>query len=637
MERVISNETLIIFACTLAGIALFSMWSIFVKTKRPLLHKLYFYWWLSYATWIIPLMCMRLFTLEDVTALKVLDCLTQPGGSVSAPFYLCVAVTFVEGYERMQKWMCALFIPAIVTTLVVATNDLHQLQYVEFGVIRDNIKFGPYMMVSGVINYLFLIAGIVYVIRFAIKNQSVLYWKQCILFVISGLFPMIISIGATFIFELLKMESPFTIAATPLSFLVTIVLNGIAIYRFHVLDITPIATQHILEGISDGYVILSEDGLVLKYNKRFASLIAEKYGLIQNRHLSACINNEDISQRSPLYNIMTAVESSRQGETGISYEQAITEDMDGTPQKSYFVVSISPLEVSGKVSGFAVVFKDVTQLKDSMQRLQDSKARMMEQERLAFLGQMIGGLAHNLKTPIMSISGCAVAADALVDECEESILDDQVTEEDFREIYGEMREWLGKIKEATSYMSDIITAIKGQATNISADENSMFTMDEMIKRCRLLMRHELLNSRCSLKVEYDATKEISLQGDINNLVQVIDNLLSNAIYAQKQVGGGEIVFSITYDSEYLKIMIKDRGTGIDEKVKGKLFKNMVTSKGTMGTGLGLYISDAVIRGKFQGSMWAEDREGGGSIFGISIPLEIVHMKNAVIRNEDVNR
>ena len=51
-----------------------------------------------------------------------------------------------------------------------------------------------------------------------------------------------------------------------------------------------------------------------------------------------------------------------------------------------------------------------------------------------------------------------------------------------------------------------------------------------------------------------------------------------------------------------------------------LFKEMITSKGTMGTGLGLYISNTVVRGKFGGSMWVEDNPGGGAIFGMSIPL-----------------
>jgi signal transduction histidine kinase len=116
------------------------------------------------------------------------------------------------------------------------------------------------------------------------------------------------------------------------------------------------------------------------------------------------------------------------------------------------------------------------------------------------------------------------------------------------------------------------------------------------------MRHELLNSGCRLTVNYDRNVDISLSGDINNLVQVVGNLLSNAIYAQKQKGGGEIELEILCDKENLKILVKDRGSGISPNVIDKLFKSMVTNKGTMGTGLGLYISNAVIRGKFNGML-----------------------------------
>ena len=261
-----------------------------------------------------------------------------------------------------------------------------------------------------------------------------------------------------------------------------------------------------------------------------------------------------------------------------------------------------------------------------MKKLQDSQERMMEQERFAFLGQMIGGLAHNLKTPIMSISGCISAAEALVDECVESLSDEDVTKEDYLEIYGEMREWYGKVKESTAYMSDIITAIKGQAAHISTDEQSSFTISEVLKRSMLLMRHELLNGGCPLKIKCDENEEISLKGDINNLVQVIGNLISNSIYAQKDIDGGEIEIEVYHDESKLNILVKDRGTGISENVLNKLFKSMVTNKGTMGTGLGLYISNAVIRGKFNGEMWGENRKDGGSIFGIAIPLDTVTIK-----------
>lgn len=616
----ISDWAIFIFSISIIVIMAFFVWSIKQQKKRQLLHKLLLLLALAYISWIIPLMIMRIVPNDNKVWMFILDCATQPGGSFCPPLYLCISFVFVTGNEKLARWHNLLFILPVVTTIMAWTNPLHHLYYSEFSVVRSEAVFGPYIYVSGVSNYVYLIAAIIYMLRFGIKNKETLYWKQCALFCISGLCPLLMSFYATF------SGKNVSIAATPMSFMITLLLLGIAIFQLHVLDIKPIATQHILNAISDSYLVLSDMGLVVKYNRNFEELFAKEYGITENKKLIDCVSREDIIQNSPVYNMISALESCKQGDSLISYEQSLSFETDEGPIKKYFVVDVSPLEVNGQIYGFVMMFKDITQLRNSMKRLQDSQERMMEQERFAFLGQMIGGLAHNLKTPIMSISGCVSAAEALVEECEESLDDVDVSKEDYLEIYGEMRDWLNKVKESTSYMSDIITAIKGQAANISTDENITFTIDEMIKRSMLLMRHELLNSGCRLTVNYDRNVDISLSGDINNLVQVVGNLLSNAIYAQKQKGGGEIELEILCDKENLKILVKDRGSGISPNVIDKLFKSMVTNKGTMGTGLGLYISNAVIRGKFNGEMWGENREGGGSIFGISIPIELVHIR-----------
>ena len=154
-----------------------------------------------------------------------------------------------------------------------------------------------------------------------------------------------------------------------------------------------------------------------------------------------------------------------------------------------------------------------------------------------------------------------------------------------------MGEWFQRIRDATAYMSDIITAIKGQAATVNLSESTSFTISELVERSRLLMRHELQSGNCTLEVEgEDENRDFTLHGDINNLVQVLNNLLSNAVYAQKQSGGGVITIGVKQDGDDLKIYVKDTGSGVKPQVKKRLFKEMITSKGTMGTGLGLYIS-----------------------------------------------
>ena len=619
----ISNLALVIFVAILVSVVAFAFWVFRTKRKRELLSKLFLGFAVAYGSWILPLVVMYFADASDNSLMFILDCAMQPGGAICSPLYLCIAISFVKGYDTWKKWMSWLFVVPIITVLMACTNPWHHLYYVQFSVIKSQIVFGSYLLVSGAYNYICLMGAMIYMIQFGFKNRTPLYLKQCFFFTLSGFVPLVISLIATFG----NVDLPIT--ATPLSFLATAICNAMAIYGLHVLDISPVATRHILDAISDSYVVLNDAGYVVTYNRRFGELFAKEYGIEEGTQLGENMKRSKSGAKNVIFRLMAALESSKQGKTHISYEQSITINDCGETNAYYFVVDISPLEINGQISGYVILFKDITRLRESMKRLQASQERMVEQERFAFLGQMIGGLAHNLKTPIMSISGCISAADALVEECEDSLEDPEVTPEDYREIYVEMKDWLSKIKESTAYMSDIITAIKGQATNISTTDEVTFTIDEMIKRSTLLMRHELLNGGCQLEVRYDKREEISLQGDINNLVQVIGNLLSNAIFAQKDKGG-VIEVQVDHDEEYLRIQVKDNGAGIPDHVMQKLFKSMVTSKGTQGTGLGLYISNAVIRTKFNGEMWCENREGGGSIFGIRIPLENVHIRPADI-------
>jgi two-component system sensor histidine kinase HupT/HoxJ len=613
------DVSFIIFSIALIAIVIFIIWCIRAP-KLYLLHKLYLALTVCYATWIIPVMLMRFLKSTDGQAAFILDCMTTPGGSLAPVIFLCIVLVFVQSLEHMPKRMWLLFIMPLVSVAVTWTNPLHHLQYRVFSVVRSEIVFGPYVIVSGLYTYFCLLMTIIIPLRFALRNKSQLYFKQCLLLSCSSVFPLIVNALATF------SGIDLDINATPLSFIVPMILNGFAIYQMHLLDIRPMATQHVLDWISDCYLVLSDQGLVVSYNRQFEMVFGQEYGITENRYLRECVKDEDVSGKTAIYNMLTAVEDCKKANTVVTYEQAVTIARGDLVRRGYYVTEVSPLSIHEKISGFVVIFKDITQIKESMQQLQDSRERMMEQERLAFLGQMIGGLAHNLKTPIMGISGSISAMEALVDECEESLGDPDVTESDYREIYGEMREWFQKGREATSYMSDIITAIKGQAAGAVTYEDAVFTLDETFKRCVLLMRHELMAGHCQLKVVCAEPARIALKGDVNNLVQVLTNLLSNAVYAQQQKGGGEILMKAECDAKNLNISVTDTGTGVSSKVRDKLFKAMVTSKGAMGTGLGLYISSTVVKGKFGGHMWMKDNPEGGSIFGLSIPMKNVMLK-----------
>lgn len=610
---------ILLFGFALFLIILFAVWCARAE-KLHFLHKLYLILGLCYAEWVIPLIIMHFIDKENLTVLFVLDCFTSIGGLVACVLYLMIAIAFVKSLNKMPTWFWLLLIVPAIAVIVTFTNPLHHLQYVKFSIFRKDIIFGPFILVTGGYSYICLMVAILILLNFGFKNNNLLFLKQCLLMSIGGIFPLITNVMATF------FSGSLPITATPAVFIVTIAVNGIAIYQLHLLDMKPIAIQQVLDGISDCYMIVSDTGLVISYNKPFENIFGKEFGILRNQFLKDCISNEDIVGQTAVYNMLSAIERSREEETTVTYEQNMSIQYENTVKRKYYMATVSPVFLHGEYSGVVLMLKDMTQLKESMQQLQKSRERMMEQESLVFLGQMIGGIAHNLKTPIMGISGCISSAEALVEECEDSIGDPQVNEEDYREIYGELHGWFGKMKESTAYMSDIITAIKDQAANVAVNEDGVFNIEDALKRCALLIRHEMIKSNCTLKIEYDRSKNIYMQGDMTSLVQVLVNLLSNAAYSQKQKAGGEILLQVEYDSENIYLLVVDHGVGVSDNVRNKLFKSMVTTKGAQGTGIGLYISNTVIKGKFEGFLWNRPNPEGGETFGITVPMKHVRIQ-----------
>ncbi len=620
MKALVPDAVVTIFIIAIAVILLFLIYSI-RKGNIRLIHRLYFAVAGVSIVWMASVGLLSFIDPQDVTAQYVLDALSNIGGAFSPPLSLLIALAFVNGLDKMPKRYYLILAVPTLTNIMVWTNPLHHLMYQNFSILANEISFGPYMYFSGIYSYFCMAGSIILMLRFAYKSRNPLYVKQALLFAAGTFAPMAINCLAT-----LKLID-LSIAATPLSMLVTILLHGLAIFHFHMLDIRPIALQQMLDWISDCYLVVNPEGLVVSCNHAFRDVFGAQYGIRENMQLKDCLRAEDVQHKSGLYNMFSAFNSCKDTGSVISYEQSVFTTFKGQAVKKYYVVDVTPLLVEGRQVGYVLYFRDVTKIKESMQRLQDSQARMMEQERLASLGQMVGGIAHNLKTPIMSISGSTSAVDKLIDESEESLGDPDVTPEDYREIYGEMRDWLNKVREACAYMSDIITAVKGQAATMSGSEQADFSIDAMLKRVSLLLRHELQGSGCKIVFHNGISRDVFLHGDINSMVQVINNLVQNAIDASKPSGGGEISIELYQGSGNLNILVRDHGGGVPPDIKPLLFRQMITSKGVQGTGLGVFISNSIIRAKFDGRMWLEDNPGGGSVFGISIPMDYVSFDN----------
>ena len=282
-----------------------------------------------------------------------------------------------------------------------------------------------------------------------------------------------------------------------------------------------------------------------------------------------------------------------------------------------------PIVSNDEFGDLAYSYNKIEELTNQhLKEIQNNQDMLVEQERLASLGQMIGGIAHNLKTPIFSVSGGLEGLNDLINEYDQSIENPSVTNEDMHEIASDMRDWIEKLKGHISYMSDVITAVKGQTVTMADNASVEFSVTELFKRVDILMKHEIKNALATLEITNSVGDTELLRGNINSLVQIINNIISNALEAYgNKYTDKKVELKAILDGNNIIISIKDYGPGISEIAQKKLFKEMITTKGKNGTGLGMFMSYSNIKAHFNGDLTYETEIGKGTTFYITLPIQ----------------
>lgn len=516
---------------------------------------------------------------------------------------------FAKTKIQLRLYHVIFLIIPLTTVLLTFTNEYHHLVFESYSINMNETKWGPYFnSVHLLYTYGLYAVSIYYFIRYSIKNSG-FFSKQSILIIFGISIPLLVNVLGTL--GIINM----TMYMTPISFSFLAFFFAIAIFKFKFLTITPIAMQKIVDRMSDSFIVLNDDNVITDFNETFLNSFKISSSKVRNVNAIELFKKNMKLEDESVKSIKDAIQKVKKTSEVYYF------DKEFKINDQYYSIEISAILSKGKSLGILVLFKNVTQHILDIQTIESNQEVLMEKERLASLGQMIGGIAHNLKTPIMAVAGAVEGIHDLSKEYRDSIGDPEVTIEDHHAIADDMDEWIEKIKTHLSYMSDVITAIKGQAVELSNEQVIDFTIDELIKRVTILMRHELNSALITLDTHCNVDANMELTGNINALVQVINNLISNSIQAYNGKTNEKIDFTIEQTPTSMLFIVQDYGSGMTQEVKDKLFKEMITTKGKNGSGLGLFMSYSTIKGRFGGNMTFESEEGKGTTFKISIPLK----------------
>ncbi len=262
------------------------------------------------------------------------------------------------------------------------------------------------------------------------------------------------------------------------------------------------------------------------------------------------------------------------------------------------------------------MIKDITELKAYRDELEErvkvaieeqrvQEQLLIQQSKLATMGEMISAIAHQWRQPLNAI---AIIIQCLLDEYE----DKELSEESFRDS-------VARAMEQIEFMSKTIDDFRNFFRPNS--DNEMFNVCEVIESSMSIFKAQLQNNSIEVEIDKNNCENSILIGNKNQLRQVIINLMSNSIYAIKhrKVLAGKIKIVLQNDENSLNIKIIDNGGGVDDKTLERIFEPYFTTKPQGdGTGIGLYMTKIIVERNFKGIINAQNIKDGLEI-DIRIP------------------
>ncbi len=265
-------------------------------------------------------------------------------------------------------------------------------------------------------------------------------------------------------------------------------------------------------------------------------------------------------------------------------------------------------------------------LQKSLEELKAAQAQLIQSEKMASLGELTAGIAHEIQNPLNFVNNFSDVSTELVDEMNEEI--DKGNLEDAKQIAQDLKQNLEKINHHGKRAGDIVKGMLQHSRSSSGqkeltDINAL--ADEYLRLAYHGLRAKDKTFNAAMKTDFDET--IGLIKIIpQDIGRVVLNLITNAFYAvterkKLQPEGYEPVVAVGTKKEAgkVEICVSDNGTGIPQKVMDKIFQPFFTTKPTgQGTGLGLSLSYDIVKAH-GGELKVETKEGEGSEFIIQLP------------------
>ncbi|MBB5623420.1 signal transduction histidine kinase [Pedobacter cryoconitis] len=512
-------------------------------------------------------------------------------GIVAVPFYWFLFCLDLAGKEKWLKKPGNQFLITAVPVLyllLVWTNNLHHLHYKKVSVDYSG-SFPMLKIVPGIAFYFFicyfyalLIVGNYFLVK-KFRRSDRVYKKQNRVILTAAMLPWIANFS-----YLIGLRPIPNLDITPFAFQVSTFLIFIAIYRFKLLNVLPVAREKVLELMGDGFMVLDHRNRVIDYNSAF-----KKY--ISVYHADKIIGkdvNELLQYQPELLDLLNQQESGK--------VELLVHTANGVFDLEADVCFLN----ENKLNRNATIIK----LQDLTNARQEALKSQRQAEELQKLNQLkdriFSIMAHDLRGPLLNLA-----------EVLKMTSDDTISAEEFKDLSPTLTK---DISYTTDLLENILHWSRSQLKGYGINKD-LFDLKKLISS--EVSYHLKAASVKKIKIVQQLTDDLVAYADLLMMQIVIRNLIINAIKFCHE--NCQINITAAYiNAEYIGLQIQDNGVGIAIENIQKIFNGEnFSSRGTQnekGTGIGLMVCwDFMERN--EGSITIESELGTGTLFNLRIP------------------
>jgi PAS domain S-box-containing protein len=359
---------------------------------------------------------------------------------------------------------------------------------------------------------------------------------------------------------------------------------------------TNIFLNNIIRCSVDGIVVIDTKGNPLIFSEGAERILGYQAGEI-------IADRKRLHRFYPIELAREMMRRMRSGEYGPPDRLNTTEitfhNKDGEEVPVRFSAAI--IRDKGQEVGSVGIFSDLREHRRMQKKLEETQNQLLQAEKIASLGQLAAGVAHEINNPL---AGILIYAEILQREMEAN---------------AKGRDHIEEIINQTQRCKQIVTRLL-EFSRQSLGQKTLLSINEIISRCVKLIDKQVIFQNIQIKLSLD--RELpQIFGDPGELQQVFTNLLLNAADAMNGLGRITITSCAAPKRDGVIITFADTGSGIPAEMRDKIFEPFFTTKPPgKGTGLGLSIVYGVIQ-RHGGTIEVESPHGGGTEFIIRLPLD----------------